>query len=76
MAHRPRFSDTRSLCASPVLLYTPQFDITDAAEKRTFVPLPGDSLHSWPAAWFGKNPRSLDERRSATLARGSVVQIP
>ena len=70
--YRPRDSTL-----SPRARLARQFDITEAAEKRGFVPLPGDSLHSWPAAWFGKHPRSLDERRAAaTLARGAVVPIP
>jgi hypothetical protein len=58
------------------LRHAVNFDITDAAEKKSFVPLPGDSLHSWPAAWFGKHPKSLGDERGATLARGSVVSIP
>ena len=54
------------------------FDITNAAERRSFTPLPGDSLHSWPAAWFGKNPTGIERRMkgaSQGLTRGSVTII-
>ena len=52
------------------------FDITNAAARARFTPLPGDSLHSWPAAWYGLNPAELDERGVAALALGSVTAIP
>ena len=35
------------------------YDVTAAASRASFDPLPGDSLHSWPAAWFGANARTL-----------------
>ena len=47
-------------------------DITDAAARTNFVPLPGDSLHSWPAAWFG-----LTGAWPGTLPpRGEVRKVP
>ena len=52
------------------------FDITNAATRTRFTPLPGDNLHSWPAAWYGLNPAALDERGAAALALGSVTPIP
>ncbi len=48
------------------------FDVTDAAERRDFVPLPGDSLHSWPAAWFGRHGVAA----GALPARGKVRVVP
>ena len=35
------------------LKYAANLDITRAKARAAFTPLEGDSLHSWPAAWFG-----------------------
>lgn len=53
------------------------FDITAAAERRDFVPLPGDSLHSWPAAWYGRHPKALDDARATASSggRGGVIVV-
>jgi hypothetical protein len=50
------------------------FDITANAERATFVPLDGDSMHSWPAAWYGMHPTALDGSGS-NMVRGSVATI-
>ena len=57
------------------LVHAVNFDITDCAERTGFVPLEGDSLHSWPAAWYGFHPTALEEAGRG-LARGAVVAIP
>ncbi len=46
-------------------------DVTDAPEKRDFVPLPGDSMHSWPLAYFARHYNSED-KDPTTLPRGTV----
>lgn len=48
-------------------------DVTDAPEKRDFVPLPGDSMHSWPLAYFARH-YSPDKDRTA-LPRGKVETV-
>lgn len=50
------------------------FDITRVGERALFTPLPGDSLHSWPAAWFGMNPLAL-AGAGRELERGQVVAL-
>jgi hypothetical protein len=55
-AGRAAFSDaTRRLwpprSTATALRYAVTLDVTGAASRRDFVPLPGDSLHSWPAGW-------------------------
>ena len=52
------------------------FDVTETAARRSFVPLPGDSLHSWPAAWFGSNPGALERLGARNLPKGSVTLVP
>lgn len=61
------------------------FDVTHAAERRTYQPEPGSSMHSWPAAYFGRHWRSdIDPRRRnvtfvadhAINPRGVVVRLP
>ena len=57
------------------------YDVTGAAARRTFVPLPGDSLHSWPAAYYGlfgaRARPSLPLHGEAGLpARGTLVSVP
>jgi hypothetical protein len=63
-----------------VLRHAVTFDVTAAASRRGFVPLPGDSLHSWPAAWyglFGANSRPAMPVHGANglMQRGAVVQV-
>ena len=55
------------------LRHAVNFDVTEAAERGRFTPLPGDNLHSWPAAWFGMHPTDLDGALSLTV--GSVTSI-
>jgi len=31
------------------------YDVTSSRQRESFVPCPGDSMHSWPAAFFGLN---------------------
>ena len=31
------------------------YDITSAESRKSFTPLPGDSMHSWPVAFYGRN---------------------
>jgi len=59
------------------------YDVTAAAARTRFSPLPGDSLHSWPAAWYGANAAALLSRTGSTpvhaaggLERGAVVMVP
>lgn len=46
-------------------------DVTAATERRTFVPLPGDSMHSWPVAYFARH----FQEPSGTLQQGSIVKV-
>ena len=62
------------------LRHAATFDLTDAAARRAFVPLPGDSLHSWPAAWYGLvGARTRPERpyhgAGGLPPRGAVVGV-
>jgi len=55
-------------------------DVTDAAPKRDFVPLPGDSMHSWPLAYFirhYKDDDAMDPQYVASkmLPRGKVKKL-
>jgi pimeloyl-ACP methyl ester carboxylesterase len=50
-------------------------DVTSASVRKSFVPLPGDSLHSWPCAWFGLNMGRLPTAAEA-VSRGDVYVIP
>lgn len=61
------------------------YDVTFAGARADFSPLPGDSLHSWPAAWYGANAAALLAQTGLTPAhapsgsgapRGSVVLVP
>ncbi len=50
-------------------------DVTDAPEKKTFVPLPGDSMHSWPLAYYTRyytDGMDLLDSSTPTLPRGKV----
>ena len=46
-------------------------DVTRASERGTFVPLPGDSMHSWPVAFFARH----FQEPSGPLQRGMVVKV-
>jgi hypothetical protein len=35
------------------------YDITQHQQRKNFVPLPQDNMHSWPAAFYGLNYRSV-----------------
>ena len=47
-------------------------DVTHAPERRTFTPLPGDTMHSWPLAYMA---RHYQEPTSDTVIPGTVVTI-
>jgi hypothetical protein len=46
-------------------------DVTDAPERDTFVLLPGDSMHSWPLAYFARHYMEP----TTPLDRGCVIRI-
>ncbi|KAL3900689.1 MAG: hypothetical protein SGPRY_012413 [Prymnesium sp.] len=61
------------------------YDVTEAEARKTFTPQPGDSLHAWPAAWYGSNVRGILRREGGlrpyhgvdgTPLRGSVCKVP
>ena len=56
------------------LRHAVNFDITGNKERASFVPLEGDSLHSWPAAWYGMHPTALDGL-SKGMARGEIMEL-
>ena len=58
------------------LRHAVNFDVTETAARSKFVPLPGDTLHSWPAAWFGSNPGALERMSASGLPQGSVTLVP
>lgn len=45
-------------------------DVTNASQRQNFVPLPGDSMHSWPVAYFARH-----YQKPSTLERGLVIRI-
>jgi len=47
-------------------------DVTRAPERRTFTPLPGDTMHSWPLAYMA---RHYQEPNSDSVIPGTVVTI-
>ena len=57
------------------------FDITECGDRDSFVPLPNDNMHSWPAAFYGLNyrqNRNLGTRLTAghrAFPRGRVSKI-
>jgi hypothetical protein len=59
------------------------YDVTRAAAKERFTPLPGDSLHSWPVAWYAANAKALLARAGPAPThtgdrmrrRGAVVDV-
>lgn len=57
---------------STPLRHAANFDVTNVASRAAFTPLAGDSLHSWPAAWFGMNPTALD---GAPPPRGELAVL-
>ena len=46
-------------------------DVTSALERENFIPPPGDTMHSWPLAYFARHYQGLPEE----LKRGSVYAI-
>ena len=65
------------------LLHAANFDVTNAAVRSDFVPLPGDSLHSWPAAWYGQFGSRLPAASGLPAhgvegvpQRGSLLSLP
>jgi hypothetical protein len=46
-------------------------DVTGASQRETFILLPGDSMHSWPVAYFARH----YEEPISPIARGSVITI-
>jgi hypothetical protein len=56
-------------------------DVTDAPQKQDFVLLPGDSMHSWPLAYYirhySDNNDDMDHpnSESSILPRGKVTKI-
>lgn len=62
------------------------FDVTESKERELFKPLQGDSMHSWPVAFYGLNWRNtIDPRKKNTLyspkhcsikERGAVFKMP
>ena len=66
---------------SEPLRHAVTYDVTTAAARRAFVPLPGDSLHSWPAAYYGlfgarARPRLPLHGEAGLPARGTLVSVP
>jgi len=53
-------------------------DVTEAPEKQDFVLLPGDSMHSWPLAYFARHyykDYQDPNLASATFPRGVVEKV-
>jgi hypothetical protein len=55
-------------------------DVTQAPQKKDFVPLPGDSMHSWPLAYFTRHYKEHDgvdrpNTATPTLPRGVVETV-
>ena len=48
-------------------------DVTDAPERKDFVPLPGDSMHSWPLAYFARHYGNNHD--TTVLPRGKVEKV-
>ena len=46
-------------------------DVTGAKERKSFTPLPGDSMHSWPLAYFARH----FEEPPGPWKRDTVVQV-
>lgn len=57
---------------STPLRHCANYDVTAARSRAAFEPLPGDSLHSWPCAWFGLVGGELP----TAVPRGAVLQVP
>ena len=59
------------------------YDITSAESRKSFTPLPGDSMHSWPVAFYGRTwTTKLNEDGSLyhpvhtkETARGSITKV-
>lgn len=60
------------------------YDITTSKARNSFTPLPGDNMHSWPVAYYGRewdsvvNPDGTlyQPLHDAEKQRGKVVKIP
>ena len=58
-------------------------EVTAAEERKSFIPLKGDSMHSWPVAFYGKNwlTKINDDgtlyhpSHTKDTARGSVIMV-
>jgi hypothetical protein len=50
-------------------------DVTNAPEREEFVPLPGDSMHSWPLAYFTWKDGLVGEDKNGGYPRGVVVKV-
>lgn len=56
-------------------------DVTDAPQKKDFVLLPGDSMHSWPLAYYIRHYSDDNDdtdhpnSESSILPRGKVIKI-
>jgi len=51
-------------------------DVTNSKHRATFVPLPGDSMHSWPAAYFARHyEQDIQNLNTTLLERGLVITI-
>ena len=62
----PSTSQPCSQCAN--------YDVTSSQMRADFVPLEGDSMHSWPCAWFGLSGAILPKEGAGT-PRGDVFQV-
>jgi len=60
------------------------YDLTLCKERSRFKPLPGDSLHSWPAAWYGTHCDELLDAAGVQphhadgicRKRGTIIVVP
>ena len=53
-------------------------DVTDAPQRQDFLPLPGDSMHSWPLVYFVRHYRGTEDgmdSASPLLPRGKVEKV-
>ena len=48
------------------------YDVTESRQRASFTPLPGDNMHSWPAAFFGLNWKSIDPRNMKNRISSSI----
>ena len=57
------------------LRHAVNFDVTSSTHRKKFFPSPGDSFHSWPAAWYSKKYKLLDIDNRSKAQRGSTVTV-